>query len=116
MITSHAEYGPIRSLLLKQARDAFRSQDQIHKEWKNLNFLSEPQLEMANQEYSSFYDLVTVKGQSKVTLLPQDPTVTLDSVYCRDASLATDYGMIMCNMGKPARTGEPSAIAAASSM
>jgi N-dimethylarginine dimethylaminohydrolase len=31
----------------------------------------------------------------------------MDSVYCRDASIATDFGIILCNMGKEARTNEP---------
>ena len=110
MITSHAEYGPIKSLLLKHARDAFRSQDLISQQWKELNFLSEPQLPKATEEYSAFYDLVTGRGKAITTMLPQDASVTLDSVYCRDAALATDFGMIMCNMGKPARAGEPAAI------
>jgi N-dimethylarginine dimethylaminohydrolase len=33
----------------------------------------------------------------------------MDSIYCRDAAIATDYGMIICNMGKPARRNEPAA-------
>jgi N-dimethylarginine dimethylaminohydrolase len=31
----------------------------------------------------------------------------MDSIYCRDASIATDYGMILCNMGKLQRRSEP---------
>jgi N-dimethylarginine dimethylaminohydrolase len=110
MITSHAEYGPIKTLLLKHARDAFRSQELITRQWKELNFLSEPELPKAASEYSAFHDLVTGEGLAQVTMLPQDASVTLDSLYCRDAALATDFGMIMCNMGKPARAGEPAAI------
>lgn len=110
MITSHAEYGLIQSLILKHARDAFQDRETISKQWKELNFLSEPDLEGATREYSSFYDLVTGKGRASVILLPQDSSVTLDSIYCRDACLATDYGLILCNMGKPARAGEPGAI------
>jgi N-dimethylarginine dimethylaminohydrolase len=41
--------------------------------------------------------------------LPQDETVNMDSIYCRDAAIATNNGMIICNMGKAARTQEPSA-------
>ena len=33
--------------------------------------------------------------------------VSIDSIYCRDASIATDFGMIICNMGKEARINEP---------
>ena len=31
----------------------------------------------------------------------------MDSIYCRDAAIATNGGMIICNMGKAARTNEP---------
>jgi N-dimethylarginine dimethylaminohydrolase len=33
----------------------------------------------------------------------------MDSIYCRDASVATNFGMVLCNMGKPQRKGEPHA-------
>ncbi len=31
----------------------------------------------------------------------------MDSIYCRDAAIATNNGMIICNMGKAARNNEP---------
>lgn len=33
----------------------------------------------------------------------------MDSIYCRDASIATDHGIIICNMGKSGRAQEPRA-------
>ncbi len=44
-----------------------------------------------------------------IHFFPEDSSVNMDSVYCRDASIATNKGMIICNMGKPERTGEPKA-------
>jgi len=41
--------------------------------------------------------------------LPLDAGVNIDSIYCRDAAIATNKGMIICNMGKAARTNEPQA-------
>jgi N-dimethylarginine dimethylaminohydrolase len=41
--------------------------------------------------------------------LPEDDTVNMDSIYCRDAAIATDKGMIICNMGKEGRIKEPAA-------
>jgi len=40
---------------------------------------------------------------------PPKDTLSIDALYCRDASIATDYGMIICNMGKDARKTEPDA-------
>lgn len=34
----------------------------------------------------------------------------MDSIYCRDASIATDNGMILCTMGKAGRMNEPAAV------
>jgi N-dimethylarginine dimethylaminohydrolase len=33
----------------------------------------------------------------------------MDSIYCRDAAIATNRGMIICNMGKEGRKNEPTA-------
>jgi len=110
MITCHAEYGPIRSVILKHAREAFSTQERLHVQWKELNFTGEPELLRAQEEYVRFKDLVSRKGSSDVSFLPDDKTVTLDSIYCRDACLSTDHGLILCNMGKVARVGEPAAI------
>jgi N-dimethylarginine dimethylaminohydrolase len=38
-----------------------------------------------------------------------DEKTWIDSIYCRDASIATDFGMIICNMGKKRRVYEPKA-------
>jgi N-dimethylarginine dimethylaminohydrolase len=114
MITCHTEYGPIRSLILKHPREAFRDQERIRVQWKDLNFTGEPYMPSAVKEYEHFQQLVTRNGKSDVTFLPDDQTVTLDSLYCRDASLSTDHGLVLCSMGKAARVGEPYAVKRAS--
>ena len=39
----------------------------------------------------------------------RDDSLSMDAMYCRDAAIATDHGMILCNMGKDARRSEPQA-------
>ncbi len=39
--------------------------------------------------------------------LPQDDTVTLDSIYTRDASILSARGVILASMGKKQRSDEP---------
>jgi N-dimethylarginine dimethylaminohydrolase len=34
----------------------------------------------------------------------------MDGLYVRDAAILTNQGMVMCNMGKPERAGEPAAL------
>lgn len=106
--THHSEYGKLKSVYLKKAADAFVNDQHIDRYWQELNFLSRPDLLKANDEYNQFEQILMTHG-AHIHYLPFDDTVTMDSIYCRDAAIATDYGMILCNMGKPARKPEPQA-------
>lgn len=108
MITCHSEFGKLKRVFIKTAADAFVSEVQLQQQWQALNFLSKPDLEKAIGEYSNFENLLQ-SGAQQVMHFPKDATVTLDSLYCRDSSVATDFGMIICNMGKAARIPEPAA-------
>lgn len=107
-ITCHSEYGTLRSVYLKHPREAMTDQAQIARTWKELNFLSPPDLPKALSEYEAFESLLRISAE-EIRYLPAHHEVTMDSLYCRDASLATDFGMIICNMGKAARKAEPNA-------
>lgn len=101
------EFAPIDLIVLKHARDAFRSQQQCDAEWRALNFTAAPDFSRAVTEYDAFLAAIT-RGNPRVEFLPGEERVGLDSVYVRDASIATPRGMILCRMGKAARQGEPS--------
>lgn len=107
-MTCQSEVGQLKSVFIKSVSDAFIDEETIANQWKTLNFISKPDLAKANQEYKKFEDLVRNNG-TDIHYFPQDESVTMDSIYCRDAALATDAGMIICNMGKPARANEPEA-------
>ncbi len=106
--TCQSEYGKIKYIFIKKVNDAFVNDTRVDREWKALNFLSKPNLLKAEQEYKKFEELLTNNG-TEVNYFTKDDSVSMDSIYCRDASIATDYGMIICNMGKPARVNEPEA-------
>ena len=107
-LTSQSEYGAIKSVFIKNAEDAFVSEENLAKEWKPLNFLSKPDLSTASSEYQGFKNLLS-DGGAELIPFPKDESVSIDSIYCRDASIATDQGMILCNMGKANRLTEPEA-------
>lgn len=107
MITCHSEFGKLKRVFIKSAADSFVNEAQLQQQWKALNFLSKPDLKQAIVEYTDFEKLLMSVEQ--VLHFPADNTVTLDSLYCRDSSLATNFGMILCNMGKAARVPEPAA-------
>jgi N-dimethylarginine dimethylaminohydrolase len=110
--TYQSEYGKLKSVYLKGVKEAFINEKQIDNQWKVLNFLSKPDLKKAEEEYLQFEELIK-NGGAEILHLPVDMAVTMDSLYCRDAAIATNHGMIICNMGKEARKDEPSAYRAA---
>jgi N-dimethylarginine dimethylaminohydrolase len=111
-MTSHSESGTLARVLLKHARDAFRSQEAARAEWEALHFTGEPDLERAIDEYERFVAMIRASGTEIAFLDPAGDT-TLDSIYVRDASIVTDRGAILCHMGKRQRLAEPAAQAAA---
>lgn len=107
-MSSHSEYGRIKAVFIKKADDAFVGDAVIDRDWKPLNYLSRPDFVKAKEEYRKFESILAGSGAA-LKYFPGDPATTMDSIYCRDASIATDGGMILCHMGKPARGTEPDA-------
>ena len=112
MQTCHSEYGQLKSLWIKPASHSFLSQQTLSNQWEPLNYLSEPNYDKALEEYRDFQQQLEASGTA-LHFFPEDSTVQIDSVYCRDAAIATDFGMIICNMGKGGRLNEPAAQLAA---
>ena len=106
--THHSEYLPLRSVRVKSVENAFLSQDKIDLEWQKLNYLEAPDLELAHQEYLEFLKILTEHAE-QVESFPANPELSIDSIYCRDASIVTDFGVILCRMGKEGRAKEPQA-------
>jgi N-dimethylarginine dimethylaminohydrolase len=106
--TAHSEYGRIHSIFIKPVNEAFVDDITIDDNWKDLNYLGKPDLRKAIGEYQKFIELLESQ-QTEIHFLPYNHAVGMDSIYCRDASIATDEGMILCNMGKPQRMNEPKA-------
>lgn len=105
-MTCHSDTGKIKSLFIKKVQQAFINDAHIEQHWKELNFISKPLLDEAVAEYAGFEAVLKNLG-ADIFYFPEDGTVNMDSVYCRDAAVATDGGMILCNMGKKARKQEP---------
>jgi N-dimethylarginine dimethylaminohydrolase len=105
-MTTGGDTAPLRRLLLKHARDAFADEATIAAQWEALNFTAKPDLARAIDEYDRFLALIAAAGVA-IDWLPHDEAATLDSIYVRDASVATARGMVICAMGKPAREAEP---------
>jgi len=112
MKTCHSEYGTIESLWIKPATAAFRDQQTLSSQWKELNYLDEPVYQKALEEYEKFQSNFN-RENIDLHFFQVDDSVMMDSIYCRDAAIVTDHGMIICNMGKGGRVNEPEAQAKA---
>jgi N-dimethylarginine dimethylaminohydrolase len=82
--------------------------DRIDRQWRPLNFAAPPELGRATEQYAAFESLIRSAG-AQVEILADEPELTLDAIYVRDASLVTPRGLILCRMGKPQREREPAA-------
>ena len=107
-LTCQSEFGTLQSVFIKKAADAFVDSSTIRQQWQALNFLSEPDFQQAQNEYHHFEKFLRTTNP-EIHHFESDGSVTMDSLYCRDASIATDKGMIICRMGKAGRMNEPSA-------
>jgi N-dimethylarginine dimethylaminohydrolase len=106
--TLQSDTALLRRVLLKHARDAFVSRDEIEGQWRDLGYLAPPDLDAACRESDAFAALLERLGV-EVTWAPAEEA-GLDSIYVRDASVICDRGAILCSMGKDARRGEPAAL------
>ena len=106
--TCHSEYGHLESVFLKNIKEAFIDDLSVKEQWKELNYLGQPNLENGQKEYEDFVDILKKQGTT-IQYFPIHHKTGMDSLYCRDASIATDAGMILCRMGKKQRQGEPKA-------
>ncbi|MCH8067732.1 MAG: hypothetical protein IID16_00460 [Candidatus Marinimicrobia bacterium] len=105
---SQSEVAPIKTLLLKQPKDAFVSKNNIQRQWKKLNYTACPDLVKATVEYDQFVTLLK-QFQIDITFLPQHDKTGLDSIYTHDPVIISNKGAILCQMGKIERRGEPDA-------
>jgi len=96
-------------MVLKHPREAFVSDLSIARQWRDLGYLGRPELHRAADEFDALVELLEGFG-IEILSLPPDDEVGLDSLYVRDAAVATDDGLILCNMGKDERRAEPAAL------
>ena len=107
-MSAHSESGKLKSVFIKKVAAAFIDDAHISHHWEALNYLAKPDIIKALQEYDAFEQILKDHG-AELLYFPEDDSVNMDSIYCRDAAIATDAGMIICNMGKEGRIHEPMA-------
>lgn len=74
-------------------------------EWRSLGFQHLPNFTRAQEQHEALCFLLHESG-AEVLGLPANESLTLDAVYTHDASLATDFGLLLMNPGKTSRGPE----------
>jgi N-dimethylarginine dimethylaminohydrolase len=73
--------------------------------WQELGFHHKPEFELAQAQYNVLCRELKDAG-AELMQLPAAPDLSLDAVYTHDASLATDFGLIVMRPGKANRLQE----------
>ncbi len=106
MLTGMNEFGRLRRVAMRRPQDAMIDQATVDREWRDLNYHTAPDFRRAVAEHQRFADIIASVG-AEIINLPADDALTMDSLYVRDAAALCPRGVSLCNMGKPARRGEP---------
>ena len=102
---------PIRRVLIKHPKDAYRNQVNVDQQSPQLNYFGVPDFEKAKTDYDKFVEFLE-SCDIEIHFLPEKDTTSLDSVYTHDPCVVSNGGVILCTMGKDARVPESKAVEA----
>jgi N-dimethylarginine dimethylaminohydrolase len=95
----------IRRVLVCPPRNAGWDRADKVGRWRELGFHRPPEISVAESQHGVLCRLLREAG-AEIEVLPETATLTLDAVYVHDATLPTDYGLILMNPGKSSRVPE----------
>jgi N-dimethylarginine dimethylaminohydrolase len=101
----HSMVGSLQRVLVCSPRTAGWNDAERVARWKDLGFHHAPDFAEAQEQHEKFCAVLQGAG-AEVLELPSSEELTLDAVYAHDASLATDYGLILMRPGKANRVSE----------
>ena len=97
--------GPLQRVLVCSPRSAGWNQPQRFGTWRDLGFHHEPDFEMAQAQHDTLCRELNSAG-AEVVEMSSHEGLSLDAVYTHDASLSTDFGLIVMRPGKNNRVAE----------
>ena len=101
----HSMVAPIQRVLVCSPRTAGWDHPQHVAAWSELGFHHAPDFEKAQSQHTVLTRELQTAG-AEVIELPSADDLSLDAVYSHDASLATDFGLILMHPGKANRVAE----------
>jgi N-dimethylarginine dimethylaminohydrolase len=103
----HSMTGALERVLICSPRTAGWNDPERQAHWPALGFHHAPDVAEAQSQHEALCRELKTEC-AEVIDLPPAPNLSLDAVYTHDASLATDYGLIVMRPGKPNRVAEGS--------
>lgn len=97
--------GALQRVLVCSPRTAGWNQPERIQCWRELGFHHAPDFEQAQSQHDALERELQNAG-AEVVELPPDDQLSVDAVYAHDASLATDFGLILMRPGKANRVAE----------
>jgi len=97
--------GALQRVLVCSPRTAGWNQPERLARWGDLGFHHAPDFAIAQSQHETMCRELESAG-AEVIELPSSSDLSLDAVYTHDASLATDFGLILMRPGKANRVAE----------
>ena len=97
--------GSLQRVLVCSPRTAGWNQPERVARWRDLGFHHAPDFATAQAQHETLCRELTAAGAEILELAPA-PELSLDAAYTHDASLATDFGLIVMRPGKTNRVFE----------
>ncbi len=95
----------LQRVLVCSPRTAGWDQPQRLSTWRELGFHRAPNFEKAQSQHAALVSELQSAGAEAAELPPGDE-LSLDAIYAHDASLPTDFGLILMRPGKANRVAE----------
>jgi N-dimethylarginine dimethylaminohydrolase len=101
----HSMCGMLERVMVCSPRTAGWNQSERVARWQELGFQHAPDFATAQSQHEALCRELEDAGAEVVEML-RGAALSLDAVYTHDASLTTDYGLIVMRPGKPNRVPE----------
>jgi N-dimethylarginine dimethylaminohydrolase len=101
----HSMVGSLQRVLVCSPRTAGWNRPEYAARWRDLGFHHAPDFATAQAQHEALCSELAAAGAEVIELAPS-PELSLDAVYVHDASLPTDFGLIVMRPGKANRVFE----------
>jgi N-dimethylarginine dimethylaminohydrolase len=101
----HSMVGPLKRILVCSPRSAGWNEPGCVARWQEIGFGHAPDFAKAQAQHQALCSELGAVG-AEILELPASNDISLDAAYAHDASLATDFGLIIMRPGKANRVAE----------